>query len=343
MSVLELPVGELTELATRTLRGLGTPVHIADVVAASLVIANQMGHDSHGVVRLLEYSTFVSGGRVRPDAEPTVVGGRGVVTVIDGNHGWGQYASRHAVDRLIETAAETGAAVVSIRNCNHIGRLGEYSELLAAAGLVSVILCNADPCVAPYGGRERMLGTNPVAAGVPVAGQRPVVLDFATASVAEGKLRVARATGERVAPGAIIDRDGLPSTDPGDFYDGGALLPFGEHKGYGLSVLAELLGGGLSGNHPSVASRYGGGNGVVMTAYDPAAFGERADFDRDMVETAERLRASQPAHADRPVLLPGDVEAAAFESRRDVVPVAEEIWAALTELMARVADDPRQL
>ncbi len=323
----EISVAELTDYARGILVGLGTPERIAAIVADSLVLANRSGHDSHGVVRLREYSTFVDQGRVIPDAEPTVVSDFGAVTVIDGQHGWGQYVSLVAVEHAREAARRFGVGVVTVRNANHVGRIGEYAEVLAGAGLASMIWCNADPCVAPFGGTERLLGTNPFAAGVPVAGGDDVVLDFATAAVAEGKLRVARAAGESIPSGAVIDAKGRPTTDPNDFYDGGALLPFGGHKGYGLSVVVELLGGALSGNHPSIASRYVSGNGLVITAYDPAAFGERADFDSDVSETAARLRAATPVDEERPVLLPGDAEGAARRARGALVPIGDTIWA----------------
>lgn len=322
---------QLHEFAVEVLALVGTPDRQAGVVANSLVGANAVGHDSHGVVRLLEYMLFVERGQVVPDAEPSVAHSFGAVAAVDGNHGWGQPAAAYAAELAADAAQKFGIGAASVRNCNHIGRIGEYAEQLAERGLVSLIWCNADPAVAPHGGLERMLGTNPFAVGVPVPGQPPFLLDLATAAAAEGKLRVARAKGEHVPAGAIVDKFGNPSTDPEDYYDGGALLPFGGHKGYGISVFIELLGGGLSGNHPSVTSRYVIGNGAVIIALTPEAFAA-TDFADDVRDTVDLLRGSKPADPRSPVMIPGDVEAAVREQRGGRIPVPIRIWEDLCAL-----------
>jgi uncharacterized oxidoreductase len=332
----EIAVETLRETLTEILLALGAPSESAVVVAASLALANQVGHDSHGAVRILEYASFVERGVLVPSARPVVAGETGAVVTVDGGGGWGQVAAHFAVDRAIESAERAGVGVVSIRNCNHIGRLGEYVEAVAARGLVALMWCNADPAVAPFGGRERRLGTNPIAIGIPVGGDEPFVLDFATAAVAEGKLRVARAAGERVPEGLVIDAEGRPSTDPQAFYDGGALLPFGGHKGYGLSLAVELLGGALSGNHPSVTERYAAGNGVVLIALRPEAFAGTT-YDADVADTVADLRATAPTVPGRPVLVPGDVERAIGRNRSLTVPVVDGIWDDVLALRERLA------
>jgi LDH2 family malate/lactate/ureidoglycolate dehydrogenase len=334
MTISQISVIEATAVAERVLVALGTPTEHARVVASSLVLANRVGHDSHGLVRLVEYSGFVDRGLVDPAAKPFIASGDGGVRVIDGANGWGQVASKFAVDTVGDLADELGVASVSMRNCNHIGRIGEYAELLAARGLTSMIWCNADPAVAPFGGIDRVLGTNPFAVGIPVEDSYPVILDFATAATAEGKLRVARATGKTVEAGAIIDSQGNPSVDPEDFYKGGALLPFGGHKGYGLSVFIELLGGALSGNHPSSTSRYRAGNGVMMVAFKPTAFVPAADFSADVTETIQVLHDTTPSQPGRPVLAPGDIEASARREHTAELPIADEIWGQVLALLA---------
>lgn len=319
-------------LASRVLRALGTPESVADQVAHSLILAQQMGHDSHGIVRLREYASFVERGLVVPDATPQVVRAAGAVRVIDGNHGWGQIACRLAVKEAVAVARETGCVTVTVRNANHVGRIGEYVEELAAANLVGLMWCNSDPCVAPFGGVERMLGTNPFAAAVPTM-EQPVVVDFATAAIAEGKVRVAKVTEASIPSGAVIDSTGRESTDPNAFYDGGALRPFGQHKGYALSLLIELLGGGLSGGHPSVTDRYISGNGVVLIALDPTFFVEQSDFLRDTTEAVHAIRLSRAANPNQPVLVPGDIELNAAQQRSSELPVASEIWNDITNLL----------
>lgn len=336
MTFITKTTAELQELATELLVLAGTPERLATVVATSLVGANEVGHDSHGVVRLVEYLSFVERGLVVPDAEPTVAHSFGAVAAVDGCHGWGQPAATYAADLAGKAAKQFGIGAASVMNCNHIGRIGQYAEQLAEDGLVSLIWCNADPAVAPFGGSERMLGTNPLAVGVPVPGQPPFLLDFATAAAAEGKLRVARAKGEHVPPGAIVDKFGQPSTDPEDYYDGGALMPFGGHKGYGISVFIELLGGGLSGNHPSVTTRYKIGNGAVIIALMPEAFAA-ADFADDVRDTMDMLRKSRPVDPASPVLVPGDVEVRMRRERAGRIPVPTRIWEDLCRLQEELS------
>ncbi|WP_167050574.1 Ldh family oxidoreductase [Salinibacterium sp. ZJ77] len=326
-----MTVADAEALATQILVSLGTPHAPAVEVARSLVLANVVGHESHGLVRLREYASFVERGRVIPDAAPRVISDRGAAVMIDGQHGWGQTAAHFAVGVAADRARELGAAVVTIRNCNHVGRIGEYVDELTRSGLVGIMWCNADPCVAPFGGAERMLGTNPFAVGVPTESE-PVVVDFATASVAEGKLRVARASGTQAPPGAVVDRNGAATTDPNDFYNGGALLPFGAHKGYGLSLIVELIGGALSGGHPSVNADYIAGNGVVLIAIDPAFFVGADAFLADTTEATQKIAASRPAREGDRVLLPGDVERMQAQKNTATITMADAIWADVVAL-----------
>jgi len=332
VSQIVATAAELQELAHEILRGLGTPEPAARTVAQSLVGANLVGHDSHGVVRLLEYASCVRAGDIVPTAEPVVRHAEGAVSAIDGRWCWGQVGARFAAERAAESALEHGIGLATLEHCKHVGRIGEFAELLAERGLLSFVFCNSDACVAPFGGAERALGTNPLAAGIPGTGEHPFVLDFATSAAAEGKLRVARAEGATIPEGIVVDRDGRPSTDPEAFYDGGALLPFGSHKGYGLSAFIELVGGALSGNHPSLTSRYHTGNGLVVIAIRPGALGT-ATYAADIEDGAAALRAVSPTDPARPVLLPGDVENAALRQRRaEGMPVSEKIWQELHEL-----------
>lgn len=336
MSLSRTPA-QLQTTAENILRALGTSDDYAREVAGSLVDAQLAGHDSHGLIRLAEYASFVDRGILHPAAQPEIVAAQGAAAVVDGNWGWGQPACHLAVRAASRIASENGVAAVTIRHCNHIGRIGEYVERLADAGLVGLAWCNADPAVAPYGGKSRLLGTNPIAAGIPLGpGQRPVIMDFATAATAEGKLRVARATGAPIEPGLVIDQQGRPATEAEAFYAGGALLPFGAHKGYGLSVVIEMLGGALSGNHPSSAAGYQGGNGAVLLALDPAFFVTRDDFASDVSACAQAILACPPVTPGRPVLLPGDIENLQRERRQSAVPVADAVWEQLAQLAKRL-------
>jgi hydroxycarboxylate dehydrogenase B len=337
MSTRSITPTQLLATSVNILRALGTPDHAGRQVAQSLVDAQQAGHDSHGAIRLVEYAGFVERGIVRPAADPEIISSSGAVAAVDGNWGWGQPACHLAVATAERLATEHGVAAVTIRHCNHIGRIGEYVEILAAAGLIGMAFCNAEPVVAPYGGKARILGTNPIAAGIPLgSGRPPVVMDFATAATAEGKLRMARVMGAEIDPGLVIDQAGQPATAAEVFYAGGALLPFGGHKGYALSVIIEMLGGALSGNHPSSAPGYTNGNGAVLLALDPAFFIGADSFLQDVNSCAEALRATPPVIPDRPVLLPGDVENQQRERRRETIPLASEVWGQLMQLARRL-------
>jgi LDH2 family malate/lactate/ureidoglycolate dehydrogenase len=258
--------------------------------------------------------------------------------IVTGNHGFGQPAARLAVSVAAELAAEHGTATVAIRDGNHVGRLGEYAGALATRGLIGIVLGNADPTVAPYGGRARRLGTNPLAWAAPrAAGTPPVVMDWATASVAEGKVAVALARGEPAPAGAIVDVDGEPSTDPADFYRGGALLPFGGHEGYGLSVLIELVGGLLTGTGISCLPGYDGGFGTVVIAVDIAAFVPIDRFRTEVEEFCTVLRRTPTARGHTQVIVPGEPEARSRAERlRAGVPLPAAHWRELCALADRV-------
>ena len=302
------PAGQLLNIAGDVLGALGVPQDLAALTAGSLVLANQLGHDSHGIQRLLPYSASIIDGQIQAAARPFLAGARGAVGTIDGQWGLGQPAARLATDTAIGLARDHGIGAVTITNCNHIGRLGEYVEMMASTGCIGWAMCNSGAIVAPAGGRRRTFGTNPLAWAVPVEGRPPLVLDFATSALAEGKVRLSLSRGETVAEGAIIDADGRPSVSPADLYDGGALLPFGGHKGSGMALMIELIGGLLSGMGTAPMPDYGGGNGTLMIAMDLSAFGDPDDFTRRAAEFADRVTEAADGTVEPGILLPGDIE-----------------------------------
>lgn len=329
---------EMLNLSTEILKHAGTGEEDALSVADSLVQAQEAGHASHGIIRLIEYISFVERGWVFPQAQPKVITDRGATALIDGQWGWGQIACKQAVELATEKAMTFGTATIAIRSCNHIGRLGEYIELLSRQNLVSIMWCNADPAVAPFGGKTRVFGTNPFAAGIP-ADDGDIIIDFATAGSAEGKLRVARANGQTVPEGLIITKDGQPSTDPEDFYSGGALLPFGGHKGYCMSLLIEILGGALSGNHPSMNSSYSRGNGAVLTVINPDFFVGFGAFSKDVNEASALIKKSPSANPQSPVLLPGEVENLHREKNQLGIDISVGIWESIQGLAAKLSSN----
>ena len=243
---------DLKRFGQAILEAVDTPKDLASIVAGSLVEANLAGHDSHGVIRLTSYVAGVRTGQVQPTARAVVESLGDACARVDGAWGWGQPAAHIATDTAVNLARAQGVGLVTVGRCNHIGRLGEYVEKVSRAGQIGLMACNSPPAVAPYGGYTRLLGTNPIAWGAPRAsGNPPIVVDFATATIAEGKLRIAHAIGSKAPLGAVVDKHGQPSTDTAAFYDGGALTTFGGYKGFGLSVMAELMAGMLSGTGSS--------------------------------------------------------------------------------------------
>lgn len=314
---------------------VGTSTADALSVATSLVDAQAAGHSSHGILRLIEYANAVERGQVNPVAQPTVISDRGAVITLDGQWGWGQIACKQAVGLVADKAKKFGIGTVAIKSCNHIGRLGEYVEMLSQMSLISIMWCNGGPNVAAHGGKTRLFGTNPFAAGIPT-GDENIVIDFATASSAEGKIRTANVNGVKVPEGLIVKADGSPTTEPADFYNGGAILPFGGHKGYCLNLLIELLGGALSGSHPSMNESYGNGNGTVLIAMDPEFFTGKDSFLQDVIQATDVIKQAPPADPSKPILLPGEVEEQERAKNRDEIEISTLIWESILELESRL-------
>ena len=327
---------DLRALMRELLIGAGTAEDVAMMVGDSLVNANLAGHDSHGVIRVLHYLDMVDAGQVHPTAEPVLIREQGATVTIDGKWGWGQRSMWMATEAAADRAREFGIGAAIVVNCYHIGRVAPYVEHLARRRLIGLALANAGRGVAPFGGRQRVMGTNPIAWAIPRAdGQEPICLDVATAFIAEGKVRVAQAREVEVPEGAIIDVDGFPSVNPNDFYDGGALNAFGAHKGSGFSILAQMIGVGLVGAHPDLLLQHRGGNGPFILAIDVSAFVDQDTFLSRVEDQAAEIRNSAPAAGVESVLLPGDPEQVTRVQRERVrIRVPDSTW---QKLLARQA------
>lgn len=298
----------LHAISRNILVAAGTSRHIAEDVTEVLIKANLTGHDSHGVLRIPAYLRGIDNGHPNPTAEPEILAETENTLRIDGGGSFGHYTSRWSMKRAIEKAKTAVSCCVSISNTGHIGRLGEYAEQAAAAGCISLITVGmggegAGPTV-PYGGAKGRFGTNPIAIGVPTGNASPFIVDYATSMVAEGKIQVARSKGAELPEGCILDKHGAPSVKPADFYDGGALLAFGKHKGYALSMLTCLLGG-LAGTFDVDTGRM---NGIFMQVINPDAFTPIAEYQKGVRAFLEGIRATPPAPGVAEVLVPGDFE-----------------------------------
>jgi uncharacterized oxidoreductase len=332
----------LVALVAAIMEGGGSATAEARAIARRLVDSNLVGHESHGVLRVGKYLDWVRDGTLRPNTPPTILFESDSIAIVDGNRGFGQVTGEYATRLGIAKAAKAGIAMIGLRNCGHLGRLGDWAEMAAEAGQVSLHFLNTSGAqrVAPYGGRDRRLSTNPMAIGVPLSGAPPAILDITTSTVAEGKLMVALTKGERVPEGWIVDRDGRPTTDPKDFYDGGALLTIGAHKGSGLSMLTDLLAGAVTTGHSSDGADTILRNNMLSIYVEPAVY----DRDGRVLAEARRfvdwVKASPPADPGAPVLAPGDVERKnRAERRAGGVPLDDKTWSDLLAAAATVGID----
>ncbi len=310
----------LSSLVSRIFQAAGAPADLARLVADSLVTSDMVGHESHGVVRVRQYLDSITRGDLDPKATPVLAHENGGVFTVDARRSFGQVAAHWAMEQAIAKAKQHGLAAAGLFNCGHVGRLGEWVQMAADREAIALAFCNgggARGIVAPFGGAERMLGTNPIAAAVPLGETKsPMVLDFATSAVAEGKVRVARNRGKSIPEGWILNSNGLPSTNPADLYDNGMLLPAATHKGYALSLLVEILGGILTGTGTPVLPGFRPGNGVLFLVLDIGAFQPFAAFIESSSQLAARVKSVPPAPGFSEVLLPGEPEQRALVAHR---------------------------
>ena len=323
-----LTAAYLQSVTSRIFQAAGVPGETAERVSASLVESNLVGHDSHGVIRIMSYLRDLRQNLVDPQAQVEVLQETPTTALLDGHWGFGQVVAARAMAVAIAKAREERTGVVAARRSYHIGRLGEYALMAAGQGLIGLVMCNsAIAAIAPFGGCGRALGSNPLAWAVPAGGRPPFLLDFSTGMCAEGKLRVARSKGQRVPEGWILDRDGRPTTSPQDFYDGGAILPAAGHKGYALGLLIEILGGVLTGHGCALLAEHGRGNGFVMWALDVAAFCPLERFQATLDALCEGLKAGRKAPGVDEILIPGEPEFRTREFRlREGIPVPASTW-----------------
>jgi uncharacterized oxidoreductase len=356
----------VTDLPTHTVAADALRSLVADIFRAAgcddaeaarighyLVSANLTGHDSHGVIRVPRYVDDIREGRTLIGRTPTIVVESATHAVLDGNYGFGQTIGPLAVDAGIDRARASGLAVIALRHSGHLGRIGDWAERAAEAGLVSLHFVNVEngELVAPFGGTGRRFATNPVCIGVPPAEGRPMLLlDMATSVVAEGKVLVASNGGKPVPAGALITPDGSLSTDPATLYGPlvpggprtpatgtGAIRAFGEHKGSGLAFMCEILAGVLTGGGPS-GPRHGEGrhisNGMLSIYLDPGHFGA-AGFVAEAMSYADYVKSSNPAQGVDEVLLPGEPEARTRARRlANGVPLQVDTWVNLRAVAA---------
>lgn len=332
----------------KIIQAAGSTAQEAQAVADNLVLANLSGHDSHGVGMVPRYVEAVLEGGLKPNSAVAVKLDGGSLLALDGQRGYGQVVGVQAMELALQRAQETGSCVMTLANAHHLGRIGHFAEMAVARGLVSLHFVNVQsrPVVAPFGGGDGRYGTNPFCAGIPLKGRDPFVLDFATSRVAQGKMRVAHNEGRQVDPGYLIDERGQPTTNPGVVVVPqpggmfGALLAFGEHKGYGMAVACELLGGALTGSgtwHRPADNLRAVINGMFTVVVDPRRLGTQDVFEREALAFVEWLKQSPPAPGGEGVLVAGEPERRARRERESAgIAIDDQTWAEIVAAGGKV-------
>ncbi|QDU97270.1 Ldh family oxidoreductase [Lignipirellula cremea] len=336
-----IPADVLRTFACQLLSAGGASAEEAEIVAASLVDSNLRGYDSHGVMRIPSYVQMLNDGVLISGAELAIESEGDSRVVGDANWGIGQVQASRLLDRLMEKSRACGVAIGTLLHAGHIGRLGEYCERAAAEGLVTMLMVNSHGAavrVAPPGGKEPRLSTNPIAIGVP-NGEEPLVLDFSTSATAEGKVRVKKIAGEQCPPGWLLDSEGRPTTDPNLLYGTppGSILPMGgdqSYKGFGLSLMIDILCGALSGGVTARRDRYPKlGNCVFMMVLNPALFGGVDHFRNEVAQLVEYVRSCPTVAGVDQITLPGDPERRLFAARQETgLTLDSENWQQLVNL-----------
>jgi uncharacterized oxidoreductase len=316
------------------MKGFGSDAREIELVTDNLLHANLTGHDSHGIGMLPRYAEAYREGNLKPNAHLQIRIDNGAMLALDGQGGFGQVIGHEAMELGIARARQHGSCIVALGNSHHLCRIGAWAEMAAAAGLISIHFVNviSRPIVAPWGGADARYGTNPFAVGIPVEGGDPILLDFATSIIAQGKTRVAYNKGEPLQPGQMLDDKGAPTLDPkyGVLPPLGALLPFGQHKGFGLALVCELLGGALAGGlaiHQPADGKKRILNGMLTILIDPSKLADNTTFQDEMRACIEWIKASPPQPGVERVQVAGDPERATRARRlAEGIPVDENTW-----------------
>lgn len=333
---------QLNAFAVAAYEAAGTPSADARTVAAHQVGANVVGHDSHGVVLMKTYVERIDKGHIVPTARPEVLQESPATIAVNGHWGFGPVVSEWTMERIIAKARETRIASGTVREQSHVGRLADYPLMAARAGFIGMMMADSGQTpkhVAPFGGREARLGTNPLCIAFPSDLPGPIFVDMATSAVAAGKLQVARARQAQIPLGWVLDKHGNPSTDPNDYYDGGVMLPLGGpegHKGYALSFAVETLAALLPGLGYGVDPEGRHNDGVFMLAIDPSAFAPPGEFKRQIEGFVKYLKETPPAEGFQEVLYPGELEyRTSLRRGQEGIPIEPKTWEDLSGIGAR--------
>lgn len=325
--------GRLKEVGAALLRAAGASQNEAEAVAEGCVSANLAGHDSHGVIAIPNYIERIKAGHIVPGEKWTIVQESPTTTVIDGHWGFGFYVNTRAMELTIEKARVSNLAACTVFRQSHVGRLAAYPLMAARAGMIGIATADSgrsSKMVAPFGGREARLGTNPISIAVPSDLDGPLYLDMATSAVAAGKVSLAVARNEPIPQGWVVSKDGKMTTDPRDLKQGGALLPLGGSEGYkgsGLAAVVEILCGILTGLGFGVEPSGRHNDGTFMAVFNVEAFRPLKEFKREVADFGRYLNATPPSEGSQGVLYPGEIEHRTETLRRETgIDIEDATW-----------------
>ncbi len=337
----------LERFATDLLMRLGLPQADAVLTAWALVQADLEGVETHGLGRLPNYVARLQKGLVNPTPQMKIVRQIGATALLDSDNGMGQVAAARAMGEAIRLAEQFRTGWVAVRNSNHFGAASFYCSMAVEVGMIGFAFSNTPPGMAPYGGREAFLGTNPIGIGIPTGTATPISIDMATSAVARGQILKAKRNGTPIPLGWALDCDGAPTTDPAAALHG-ALLPMAGAKGYGLALAVEVLCGVLTGAGvgPEIPSFFDNWEqpsnvGHLIGALNIAAFVDLAAFCRRADQLIHDLRQVPPAVGHEAVLIPGERRAKLAKRRRSAgVPLAPTAIQQLSRIAAELGLPP---
>ncbi len=326
--------------AQAVLTSVGMNAEDAAAAAELLVEANLRGIESHGLLRLLQYSEALENGHINPRPDVREVRRSGATALVDADGGYGFRPTLLAVDIALELAGDLGAGVVGVRASHHFGAAGAYAGRIAHAGCLALVTTNSSPVLASPSGGRPVVGNNPIAIGIPAGRDRPpIITDVALSEVAYGRIRYAAAEGVPIPLGWAKDEEGNPTTDAAVALAAHSLEPIGAHKGFALAFVIELLAGALTASPVGLASHphehVRGGVGHLVIAIAPGALGDVDAFLGSAATMVDMVRSAVGAESVHQVTLPGDPEHRLEAERRTVgIPLSDELLSQLTALAA---------
>src|SRR3984885_7895108 len=335
----KIAADRLEEIGRALFTAAGAPAQEAALVMRHIVGANLVGRDSHGIIQVAPYIDRIKAGHIVPGAPWVIVKESPTTTVIDGHWGFGFHVNAKAMALTIEKAKTANLAACTVFRQSHVGRLAAYPMMAMREGMIGLATADSGRSpkhVAPFGGREARLGTNPISIAVPSDLEAPFYLDMATSAVAAGKIQLAAARGEEIPAGWIVDSKGRQTTDPLQFRKGGALLPLGGTEGYkgsGLAAMVEVLCGLLTGLGFGVEPTGRHNDGCFMAVFNVAAFRPLKDFKKEVAEFARYLKATPPSEGSGGVFYPGEVEYIREQQRKAAgIDIEDATWDKLRAL-----------